>query len=81
MGAGICTSITSFLSLIVFSIYLYRSEEGKTIWFWPDATSIQNLWEYISIAIPNTLMIVLAWWGFDMMFFISTFISVEDSAT
>lgn len=89
-GAGVATTFTHLITMIGLYIYtsLKLSPELKLkSWFHPfradvkqDCFDRQGLVTFFRIGIPSTGMLCLEWWAFEVMIFMSAFISLKATA-
>jgi MATE family multidrug resistance protein len=81
-GSAIATSITYFLDFLLIQLYVGTLKELKESWFFPDKScfNIRGLIEFLKFGIPSAAMLCLEWWSFELMTFLSGYISVEAMA-
>jgi multidrug resistance protein, MATE family len=67
MGTGLANVSTQIIVFILLQVYSWQQEELKEAMIWPDARIFLGLKEYISLAVPTTIMICLDWWVWELM--------------
>jgi MATE family multidrug resistance protein len=55
-------------------------KEIKESWFLPDKTCFIGLLEFLKFGIPSAAMLCIEWWSFEIMSFLSGYISVNAMA-
>jgi MATE family multidrug resistance protein len=66
VGTGIASAITNFTILVMSLVYTSTQEDIKEAVFWPDYRSFRGLGEYLKIGIPQTALLCLEWWVFEI---------------
>ena len=59
VGAAFATLITTLLTLIFTLAYAIRLPELNDAWFYPTHKSIENLGQYLKLALPGILMLTI----------------------
>ena len=75
--AAVCTFTTQ---LIVLVIAICCSEMKKCL-VYPDSRIFSGFCEFLKIALPNTIMLVLDWWVWELMMIFSGWLGVIEQAT
>jgi MATE family multidrug resistance protein len=82
VGAGVATSFTQLLNLIIVSIYIHVKNPCPESYFYINADCFdwKLIWNYLRKGIPAALMSAADWIGFEVMTLMSSFISAESLA-
>ncbi len=77
-GAAYASTITALTNLILIHFYVnYNFPEIKEAWFMPNKDSFNGLLPYIRFVFPAMLMLCVEWWTFEILTFLSSWISVD----
>jgi MATE family multidrug resistance protein len=79
-GVSIAMLITYLTLCVIINVYASRQTDIKDAWFIPNADTFKNIWPYLKLALPGTLMICLEWWTFEAMTLMAGYISVDVTA-
>jgi Na+-driven multidrug efflux pump len=56
MGAAMASNVTSFVSCVLLITYISRCPDFAEAWYLPTMQTIKGMGEYLSLAIPGTIM-------------------------
>jgi multidrug resistance protein, MATE family len=79
-GLGLAMSITNFNILLIVLVYCFCYKQISIALRKPDIESFKGWYEYLSIALPSTVIICSEWWAFEILTIISGLISIEAQA-
>ena len=79
-GLGLATSITNFNLLTLTMVYCNCSSQIRPTLGRMSLASLRGWQEYLSIALPSTIIICSEWWAFEVLTVISGIISIEAQA-
>jgi MATE family multidrug resistance protein len=79
-GAGIATSITYLLNLIIASVYLRTTKNSqlRAIWASPLPDCAGHLKGYLRLGVPSTFMMAFEWWVYEILTLMAGSLSLED---
>lgn len=77
-GIAIAMNLNAVLNIVITQVWVtYFESDMKEAWFFPDRNSINGLFDYFKMGLSACIMLTLEWWCFDIMIFISSFISSQ----
>ena len=76
-GLGLATSITNFNLLLITLVYCRCYSKISRVLLRPGRDSFKGWYEYLSIALPSTVIICSEWWAFEILTIVSGLISIE----
>ena len=79
-GLGIATMITYFLMYLFTILYALCIPQIRKAMFCPNKDSFTGWWDYLSISLPATVMLLAEGWAFNVLGIIAGLISVNDQA-
>lgn len=71
VGGALALTVTYFLDMILLYIAAYKTEEARSYLSLDIAQSLRGWGEYLTIAIPATLQLVILWWYFECLVLMS----------
>jgi Na+-driven multidrug efflux pump len=57
---------------------MYINKDLKDLWLFPNKECFTHLVEYLKLGIPSTLMLSLEFWAYEMITFMSGYLSVDE---
>jgi MATE family multidrug resistance protein len=67
VGTGIASALTNFINLSICLFYSSMLNDIKEAIFFPDKRSFYGLREYLMIGIPQTILVCMEWWVFEIV--------------
>lgn len=80
-GTSLSTFITYVTLFVIITVYASLQKDIKDSWFLPGKETFINIWPYIKLALPTTMMICLEWWAFEVLTLMAGFISIDAIAS
>lgn len=79
-GAAYAYSLTHVLNMILLTVLINFQKDIKEAWFFINKDSFKGLKRYLSFAIPSVGMLALEAWTFQIVIFMSAYLSIEETA-
>jgi MATE family multidrug resistance protein len=76
-GVSLTMLITYITLLAVISVYASFIKEIKDGWFLPNKDTFKDIWAYLKLGVPGTLMLMAELWTFELLTLYASFISVD----
>ena len=70
-GAVIALVISNILPSFLVIAYVWYRKLHKETWGGWSFESLEEWWQYMKLAIPGLLMLILEWWGFEILNFLA----------
>lgn len=73
-GAAMANAISYWINTILLALFIKFSDTCKRTWTGFSKEAVQDIYNFMSLAIPSAVMVCLEVWSFDMMVLLSGFL-------
>ncbi|XP_026411221.1 protein DETOXIFICATION 16-like [Papaver somniferum] len=73
-GAAMANAISYWINTLLLALYIKFSDTCKRTWTGFSKEAVQDIYNFMSLAIPSAVMVCLEVWSFDMMVLLSGFL-------
>jgi len=80
VGIGIANVCSSTVQLVALLLFTHAQPDFQEALYIPSLRQVCQVYDYITLAIPGTLMLMLDWGAFEILVLISGLIGVNDQA-
>jgi len=80
VGIGIANVCSSTIQLVALLLFTHAQPDLQEALFIPSLDQVFPVYDYITLAIPGTLMLMLDWGAFEILVLLSGLIGVDDQA-
>ncbi|CDW85568.1 na+-driven multidrug efflux pump [Stylonychia lemnae] len=74
-GAALATICTFFMNFLISTIYCAMQSDLKESFFFPNKECFTDLWDYMKLGIPSSIMISLEFWSFEIQALYASYLS------